>query len=198
MSMEDLFKSLAQTAVQAAGSPAGQSAISQLAGNLLGGNQTGAQQGGGQTGQMLGMLEQVIGGTPGSGNLTQGGGTMLAANDPVMLLLQPIVNQLATKAKIEPQIATVIVSLVVHYLLSNHPSSGRGSNSLDLNGLLQQMTSGNVNQNVFHDSGMVNDVMQATGLNKTQAVKSLDATFNALSGHVQGAASGSGRSGITR
>lgn len=198
MSMEDLFKSLAQTAVQAAGSPAGQSAISQLAGNLLGGNQTGTQQGGGQTGQMLGMLEQVIGGTPGSGNLTQGGGTMLAANDPIMLLLQPIVNQLATKAKIEPQIATVIVSLVVHYLLSNHPSSGRGSNSLDLNGLLQQMTSGNINQNVFHDSGMVNDVMQATGLNKTQAVKSLDATFNVLSGHVQGAASGSGRSGITR
>ena len=198
MSMEDLFKSLAQTAVQAAGSPAGQSAISQLAGNLLSGNQTGAQQGGGQTGQMLGMLEQVIGGTPGSGNLTQGGGTMLAANDPIMLLLQPIVNQLATKAKIEPQIATVIVSLVVHYLLSNHPSSGRGSNSLDLNGLLQQMTSGNVNQNVFHDSGMVNDVMQATGLNKTQAVKSLDAAFNVLSGHVQGAASGSGRSGITR
>lgn len=198
MSMEDLFKSLAQTATQAAQSPAGQSAISQMVGGLLsGGQQAGTQQGGGQAGQMLGVLEQVIGGTPGSGNLTQGGGTMPSANDPVMLLLQPVVNQLATKAKIDPQIATVIVSLVVHYLLSNHPSSGRGSNSLDLNGLLQQMTSGNIDQNIFHNSGMVNDVMQATGLNKTQAVKSLDATFNVLSGHVQGAAGG-GRSGIQR
>ncbi len=194
MSMEDLFKSLAQTAAQAAQSPSGQATISQMVGGLLSGGQ---QAGGGQAGQMLGVLEQVIGGTPGSGNLTQGGGTMPGANDPVMLLLQPVVNQLATKAKIEPQIATVIVSLVVHYLLSNHPSSGRGSNSLDLNSLLQQMTSGNIDQSVFHNSGMVNDVMQATGLNKTQAVKSLDTTFNVLSGHVQGAA-GSGRSGIQR
>lgn len=213
MSMEDLFKSLAQTAVQAAESPSGQSAISQMVGGLLGGNQqASAQQGGGQAGQMLGLLEQVIGGVPGSGNITQGAGVNLGASDPVMLLLQPVVNQLATKANIQPQIATVVVSLVVHYLLSNHPSSGRGSNSLDLNSLFQQMSSGNISQSVFHNSGMVNDVMQATGLAKADAIKSLDATFNVLSGHVQGSAgasatsaksglkgaAGSGRSGINR
>lgn len=213
MSMEDLFKSLAQTAVQAAESPSGQSAISQMVGGLLGGSQqAGAQQSGGGAGQMLGLLEQVIGGVPGSGNITQGAGVNLGASDPVMLLLQPVVNQLAAKANIQPQIATVVVSLAVHYLLSNHPSSGRGSNSLDLNSLFQQMSSGNISQSVFHNSGMVNDVMQATGLTKADAVKSLDATFSVLSGHVQGSAgvgqtsaksglkgaAGSGRSGINR
>ena len=201
MSMEDLFKSLAQTAVQAAGSPAGQTAISQLAGNLLGGNQSGAQ--GGQAGQMLGVLEQVIGGTPGSGNFNQGGNMNLAASDPVMLLLQPVVNQLAAKANIQPQIAIVVVSLVIHYLLSNHPSSGRGSSSLDLNSLFGELGAGGVSKDTLHNSGMVNDVMQSTGLTKTDAVHSLDAVFNILSGHVQGsakggAASGGGRSGITR
>jgi hypothetical protein len=35
---------------------------------------------------------------------------------------------------------------------------------------------------------MVNDVMQATGLNKQQAVKSLDTTFGVLGAHVQGTA----------
>ena len=33
---------------------------------------------------------------------------------------------------------------------------------------------------------MVSDVMQATGLNKQQAVKSLDTTFGVLGAHVNG------------
>jgi len=211
-SMEDLFKSLAQTAVQQAETPAGQAAISQAVGGLLGGGQQSPQSpnalsglvgsflGGGQqtgalsnagqpAGQMLGMLEQVIGGTPGSGNLTPGGGMNMGANDPMMLLLQPVVNQLAAKANIKPEIATVVVSLVIHYLLSNHPSSGRNSNSLDLNSVLKEMSSGGVNPSTLHSSGMVNDVIQATGLSKDAAVKSLDTTFNVLSGHAQGKAS---------
>ena len=216
-SMEDLMKSLAQTAVQQAQTPAGQAAISQAVGSLLGGSQQGAQSpdalaglvsgflGGGQqagaqsnsgqpAGQILGLLEQVIGGAPGSGNLTPGGGMSMGANDPMMLLLQPVVNQLAAKANIQPEIATVVVSLVIHYLLSNHPSSGRGSTSLDLNSVFKEMSSGGVSQSTLHSSGMVNDVMQATGLSKDAAVKSLDTTFNVLSGHAQGKAGISGRS----
>jgi hypothetical protein len=204
MSMEDFMKALVQTGVQAAQSQQGQDALSGVLGGLLGGQQQGgsqqggqnalsgvlggllggAQQGGtGQGDQMLGALEQIIGGKPGSGNFVQGAAATMGANDPVMLLLQPLVSQLAVKAKIDPSIATVVVSLVVHYLLSSHPSTSP-KNPLDLSSVVSQLASGGVSKDVLNNSGMVNDVMGATGLNKTQAVKSLDTTFNLLGSYI--------------
>ena len=98
------------------------------------------------------------------------------------------------KANIQPENATVVVTFVIHYLLSNHPSSGSNSNSLDFNSVLKEMSSGGVNPSTLQSSGMVNDVMQATGLSKDAAVKSIDTTFSVLSGHAQGRAGISGKS----
>ena len=103
---------------------AGGDMLGQLVGGLLGGAaQGGVQQGGyqqnyqpsGNSGDMLlGALESIIGGQPGSGQalpLNQGSFNM-GATSPVMMLLQPVVNQVAAKLNISPQIATVLVPSV--------------------------------------------------------------------------------------
>jgi hypothetical protein len=206
--MEDIMKALMQSssgAPQQSGD--GGNAISQVLGGLMGGGQQsggadaltqviGGLLGGGQAGgstpasQLLGGLQQIIGGTPGSGQLTQSAGTMPSANDPVMMLLQPVVNQLAAKANISPQIAMVVASIAVHYLLQSHPSTP-GSSPLNLGNVMQQLSSGNgIDQGTLQKSGMVNDVVQATGLKQDQAVKTLNTTFNVLGGSLKGAKAG--------
>ena len=192
MAMADLMQALMQGASTAAQQPGAADALSQVVGGLMGGGQ---QSGSGATGQMLGALEQIIGGQPGTGQAlspNQGTGMNRGMNDPVMLLLQPVVNQLAAKANISPQIAMVVASIAVHYLISSHPASG-GSGPLNLGSVMQEIGSGKMSASTLHDSGMVNDVMQATGLSKPEAVKSLNATFGALGAHAKGAVGG-GRS----
>jgi hypothetical protein len=198
MAMEDLMKALMQGASgvpQQQSGGGGGDALSQMLGGLMGGGQ---QSGGAPAVQMLGALEQIIGGQPGTGQpLNANQGTAMNAgsmgmNDPVMMLLQPVVNQLAAKANISPQIAMVLASIAVHYLLSSHPSTP-GSGPLNLGSVMQEITSGNISSSTLHDSGMVNDVMQATGLSKPEAVKSLNATFGALGAQAKGAVGG-GRS----
>ena len=159
--------------------------LSQAIGGLLGGG----QQGGGAAGvgQLLGGLQQIIGGTPGTGQqLPLGGGNMsMGSNDPIMGLLQPVVNQLAAKAGISPQIATVIASIAVHYLLQSHPNTP-GASPLNLGGVMQTLASGGrIDPQALQGSGIVNDVMQATGMDQPQAVRSINTTFDVLGGHVK-------------
>lgn len=98
----------------------------------------------------------------------------MSAGNPIMSLLQPVVNQLAAKAGISPEIATVVTSIALHYLLQSHPSTP-GASPLNLGSVMQTLASGGqVNPNTLQKSGMVNDVMQATGLNQQQAVRSLN------------------------
>jgi hypothetical protein len=118
---------------------------------------------------MMGMLEMFMGGNQ-SGSMNQAA----AGNDPLMMLLQPFVAQLAKKMNIPPEIAMIVVSLVAHKLLSHHPTSGRDSNSFDLDDMLSQMGSGNINSNILHQSGMVKEVSQRTGMNETDSEKALN------------------------
>ena len=207
MSMENLMKALMTSAMssQQPTQPQGsRDAMSEVLGSLMGGGQQMPQQGGGdmlsgvlgglmggaQGGnsgdQMLGALEQIIGGQPGQGQtLGLNQGTGMSTNVPVMNMLQPVVNELAAKAKISPQIATMVVSIAVHYLLSSHPSTSPKP-PMDLGGFMQELSSGKVNTDTLHNSGMVKDVMQATGLNQQDAVKSLNTTFGTMGAHVQG------------
>ena len=207
MSMEDIMKALMQTSTgtQQSTDGAGADLLSQAIGGALGSTQ---QSGGGGLGgllsgllgggsqqqsaqpatQMLGALEQIIGGTPGSGQLGMNQGTAmnLGANDPMMMLLQPVVNQLAAKAGISPQIATVVASIALHYLLQSHPSTP-GASPLNLGSVMQTLASGGqINQTTLQSSGIVDDVVKATGLNQQQAVKSLNQTFNVLGSQVAG------------
>lgn len=196
-----------------AGAGAGADALSQVLGGLMGGGQTSQQSGAGMLGQLLGglmgggqqtampqqsgssgdmllgALQQIIGGQPGTGQplpMNQGNFNM-DANSPVMLLLQPVVNQVAAKLNISPQIAMVVASIALHYLLSSHPSTSPQA-PMDLGNVMQQLSSGSISQSTLNKSGMVNDVMQATGLNKQQAVKSLNETFGVMGAGVQGMA----------
>lgn len=195
MSMEDILKALMQTSgsqqqpQQSAGSG---DAMSQVLGGLLGGSQQsggggdalsqviggllgGGQQGGGNPAtQLLGGLEQIIG--------AQTGATAAApsSNDPLMTLLQPLVNKVAAKVNISPALATIIVSIVLKYLLKSHPSTPDES-PLNLGSVMQTLASGGrLNESTLQTSGMVNEVVQATGLNQQQAVKTLNTTFGVL------------------
>jgi hypothetical protein len=118
--------------------------------------------------------------------LNQGSFNM-GATSPVMMLLQPVVNQVAAKLNMSPQIATVVASIALHYLLSSHSSTSPNA-PLNLGSVMQQLSRGGVSQGTLRNSGMVNDVMSATGLNKQQAVKTLETTFGAMGAGVQGQA----------
>ena len=211
MSMQDIMQALMQSGSGGTGqSSGGADALSQVVGGLLGGGQHGSTtQGGGgmlsqllggllgggqQTssaggvGQLLGGLQQIIGGTPGTGQqLPLGGGNMnISTGDPIMSLLQPVVNQLAAKAGISPQMATIIASIAVHYLLQSHPSTP-GASPLNLGNVMQTLASGGkIDPQTMQSSGIVNDVMQTTGMNQQQAMRSLNTTFSVLGTSVKG------------
>ena len=176
----------------------GQQAMPQQGGaDLLSGVLSGLMGGGAQAGnsgdQMLGALEGIIGGQPGQGqqlgmsqmassNMGMAGG--MGMNDPIMSMLQPVVSQVAAKANIPPQIATVVASIALHYLLSSHSSTSVKA-PMDLGSVMQELQGGGLSANTMNKSGMVQDVMQATGLNKQGAQSSLATVFQTLAGHVQ-------------
>ncbi|MBI5352779.1 MAG: hypothetical protein HZB50_09100 [Chloroflexi bacterium] len=143
--------------------------VTGLIGGLMGASQqpqgAGQQPAGGLSG-MMGMLESVMGG--------QGTG----ANDPMMGLLKPYIAPLAKKANISPEIAMIVVSFVAHKLLSHHPTSGRDSNSFNLDTLLQQIGSGKIDPALLRNSGMVKELSKKTGLDEATAAKSLGFAFS--------------------
>jgi hypothetical protein len=155
--------------------------MASLIGGLLGGGQpqqqmqqSSAQQSGG-LGDVMGLLETVM----------SGGQSQSSASDPIMGLLRPFVAPLAKKANIPPEIAMIVVSFVAHKLLAHHPTSGRDSNSFNLDEMLQQMGSGKIDSNMLHNSGMVREISAKTGLDEATAVKSLNAAFSMFGKQVQ-------------
>ncbi len=158
--------------------PGNAQALSQVVGGLMGG-----KQGGAPVNQLLGGLEQVIGGNPTSGGaLSPSGAT--DPNNPAMALIGPVATAVAAKAGVSPQVATTVAGIAMHYLLSSHPAAG-GKSPLNLSEVTQQMASGSVNQQLLQNSGMVNAVVKATGLSQQQAAQSLDATFSHLATHMK-------------
>ncbi len=154
-----------------------------LVGGLLGRQQqqtqvqnSGQQQAGGLSG-MMGILETVMGGQTGRQSTA----------DPIMGLLKPFVAPLAKKANISPEIAMIVVSFVAHKLLAHHPTSGRDSNSFDLDNMLQQIGSGKIDSNVLQNSGMVKELSRKTGLDEATAARSLQAGFSLVGKHAVGA-----------
>jgi len=181
MSMEDILKELVNSRQQGGSSNAADPMAS-LISSLLGGGQPqsgGSSQQSGGLGSMMGLLESVMSGG-------QGGSP---ANDPIMMLLKPFVTPLAKKANISPEIAMIVVSFVAHKLLAHHPSSGRDSNSFNLDEMLQQMGSGKIDSNLLHNSGMVKEISAKTGLDEAAAANSLNAAFSLMGKHLQGAGS---------
>jgi hypothetical protein len=196
MSMEDILKVLVdsrQTGSEGQPAPR-QDPMTALIGGLLGGGQQqGSSQGAG-LGDMMGLLDSLMGSGAGSGQTfgqpaqATGQGLGLGAGNPILGLLQPLVNQLAKKVNISPEIAMLVVSFVVQKLLAHHPTSGRDSTQFDLDDMLQQMSSGGVSQQTLQSSGLVNELARNTGLDQATAAKSLDAAFGLVGSQIQGSA----------
>jgi hypothetical protein len=212
MSMEDILKILADSRQQSNSRQSTTDPMTDLIGGLLTGT-TGAQgmrlQGGGshaplppqgwtapgsgsQTaglGEMMGMLETLMG--------TQGGQVGAPQGGPIMVLLQPFVNQLAGKMNLSPAVATIIVSFLVHKLLAHHPTSQRDSNSFDLDVLLGQMNSGKVDPGLLRSSGMVRELSRKTGLDEQTTEESLQLALGLVGRTVSGMAGKSSKPGAT-
>ena len=165
--MEDILKALVSSRQQNSSSQSADP-MAGLIGSLLGGGQPQAQTSSQQAGlgSMMGVLETVMGGQSGA-----------MANDPIMALLQPFVAPLAKKANIPPEIAMIVVSFVAHKLLAHHPTSGRDSNTFNLDDMLQQIGSGKIDSAMLHNSGMVKELSKKTGLDEATAAKSLEVGF---------------------
>lgn len=177
MSMEDILKVLANSR-QTGNAPQSQSAdpMAELVGSLLGGgasqNQTSQQNNG--LGNMMGMLEMFMGGAGGNTNQSA------LANDPIMMLLQPYVAKLAAKVNIPNSIAMIVVSYVVHKLLAHHPTSGRDSSSFDLDDMIQQLGSGQLDNKFVENSRMVPDLSKKTGLDEDTTNQAIQAAIALL------------------
>jgi len=156
--------------------------MAELIGSLLGGGQPSTpqrysqqqQQGqSGGLGDMMGLLEMFMGGNQQQSNSMN----QMGMNNPIMMLLQPFVDKLAKKMNIPPQIAMMVVSFVVYKLLAHHPTSGRDSNSFDLDDMFKQMSKGKIDPNILQNSGMINELSRQTGLDQATAAKSLETAF---------------------
>lgn len=172
----DLMNVLVQSSQQAGQSSGNPEAMTQMIGSLLGGS--------GQSNQVLGALEQMIAGDGSSNPQTMN----LTANNPVSNLVQPVAEQLSRRTGLQPQQAQAVVSLVLHRMLASHPSYGSNNARMNLAEVLQQMAaSGGVHPSVLHNSGMVNDLVNASGMDQQTALQNLNEVFSLLSGHVQNA-----------
>lgn len=208
MSMEDILKELVNSRQQGGSSNSADPMASLISG-LLGGGQpqrrgSSQQSGGDMAGSLVNLLGTVMGSADqqpqnnpsqqsgGLGNMmglletVMGGGQGGSpANDPIMMLLKPFVTPLAKKANISPEIAMIVVSFVAHKLLAHHPTSGRDSNSFNLDDMLQQIGSGRVDSNMLQNSGMVKEISAKTGLDEATAANTLNAAFNMMGNHLQ-------------
>ncbi|HET6845732.1 MAG TPA: hypothetical protein VFH29_02800, partial [Anaerolineales bacterium] len=107
------------------------------------------------------------------------------SGDPLMVHLQPLVNKVAAKVNISPAIATIIVSIALKYLLKSHPSTPDPS-PLNLGSVMQTLASGQeLSPSTLQQSGMVNEVVRATGMDEQQAVHSINTTFGVLGSSLQ-------------
>lgn len=183
MSMEDILKVLVDSRQQGGTSAQNADPMADLIGNLLGGQtqsqapvNAGAGSGPDLSG-MMGLLETLMGGQ---------NSTSSAGNDPIMGLLSPFIPSLAKKANISPEIATIVISFVVHKLLAHHPTSGRDSNAFNFEDMLGQMSSGKVDPNLLRQSGMVNELSKRTGLDEAATTQALQLAFATVGKTVSG------------
>lgn len=149
-------------------------ALSGMLGSLLGGGQS---QMGGQQQSGLGGLMSLLEMFTGAGGQSGLGQSSMMAGNPLMGLLQPLVEPLAKKLKISPELAMVIVSFVLQKLLAHHPTSGRDSTQFNIDDMFSQLGSGKLDPNMIRNSGMVEELSRVTGMDQATAAKSLNTAF---------------------
>ena len=194
--------------------------LSELLGGLLGGG------GAGGTGGLGGLLEGLLGGAmgqgggmpgggmqPGTGGMEDipgailgggGGGTGMGTGSNS--LLAPLVEGIAQKLKLPPQLVQIVVTFVLGKLLGGSMGAGAqpqqesqawprpgqdqppAQEGLNLDGLLDQMRSGaGVQSRTLAASGLTDELVQQTGMDPETAERALSEVFAAL-GSQMGAA----------
>ena len=167
---------LLQAMMQSSGSSSDPNALPQAIGGMLGNN-----PGGAGANQLLGALEQMIssGGQGAAQNMSG------IANGVPQNMVQSVAEQLSRRTGLAPQSAQMVVSLVLHRMLTSHSAFGNNPRMNLQEVLGQMMTTGGVNADVLHNSGLVNDLANAGGMNQQAALGHLTEAFNLLSGHMQ-------------
>jgi hypothetical protein len=173
----DLLRVLAQTNQPGGTQSGSQDALSNALGGILG-----SSQGSGLADQVLGSLEQMMAG----GGQAKVQNMNLTGEDPIMNLIQPVADQLSRRTGLQPQTSQTVVSLILHRMLTSHPSMGNKNAYLNLSDVFQQMgSSTGVSQATLHQSGMVNDLINSSGMDRQAALNNLREAFTLLNGHVQ-------------
>jgi hypothetical protein len=178
--LQDIFGALTSGASQGNAQPqAGGDALSGLLGSLMGGGQaTGQPQAGGD--ELSGLMGSLLGGQSGAAAPTTGSGNPLldlvgsGQNPMVNMLIQPIVDQIARKAGIPPEIAMTVVTFAIHYMLSKH--GNKLANGEDMSGLLQQHT----DTSHLQTTGLSKELAAQTGMKPAAAASALSEVFKLL------------------
>jgi hypothetical protein len=179
LDMGSLMQGMLGGGEQQAGGQGGLDMGSLMQGMLGGGQQQASSQGGPDVGSLMqGML--------GSSNLGVAGSQGSGAGS----FLAPILEPLAEKLGLPPQIAQAVIGFVLAKLMSGQPSgSGRaglvggpGQNA-DLTSLLSQAGSiGGVAQGDVEATGLHQELAQMTGMDSETASRSLATVINLMGG----------------
>jgi hypothetical protein len=188
--LQDIFNALASGAPQGNNQPqAGGDVLSSVLGSLMGGQTGGAapapasnqsQAGGDVLSSVLGSLMggQAGGATPAAGGQVAGNPLMnligSGQNPMVNMLVQPIVDQIAQKLGIPPQIAMMAVTFAIHYMITNHGT--KLANGEDMSGVLTQHAS----TDHLHSIGMAKGFAEQTGMKPQEAANTLSEVFKLL------------------
>jgi hypothetical protein len=137
-------------------------------GAILGaGNPATSQKSGDPMTDILGALMGSSGVQPGT----------LGANS----FLAPIIDDVARRHGIDPQVAETTVGFVLNQLLSKQ---GKGA---DMNDLIQQLTSGQgISAKNLKAGPLATQLAKQTGLDHDPAAKSLEQVLNAFGAHMSG------------
>ena len=159
--------------------------LGSILGGVLGGG--GQQQSGGNP--VMDSLGGIIGSVLGGGGI-MGAGASVAASP----ILRPVANMLAEKLGISPTIAMAIVSFAATKILSGALKGGQ-TNQRSVHGarladvvdqdLVGKMVNGQATQRYIRNTGMVDELMGETGLDRSTATKSLQMVFDQLGTQLQ-------------
>ncbi len=160
--------------------------LGSILGSVLGGGASG-----GSGNPVMDSLGGILGSVLGGGGI-MGAGASVAASP----ILRPIANMLAEKLGISPTIAMAIVSYAATKILSGALNKGgqsgqrtvpHGARLADVvdQDLLGKMVNGQANQRYIRNTGMVDELMTETGLDRSTATKSLQMVFDQLGTQLQ-------------
>jgi hypothetical protein len=187
--LQDILNSLASSTTQSGSGQAqsGNDMLSSVLGSLLSGSQTGnttstTQNGGDELSSLIGSVLGGMSNTTSTANSTSGqtsSNPLLdlvssGQNSAVNSLIQPVVDQVATKIGVDPQLAMAAATFAVHYLLTNHGSTI--ANGGNLSNVLDQHT----NQDYLQSSGLSKTFASQNGVSTATAANTLSEVFKLL------------------